>query len=113
MSDFISILFGLAELLCQRDFSTMSYNESKAEKKRQMWYVEKRLITKYKCGCAYPPPIEIFKCSQILIPCRITLLFTIFPNFMKSFALTSAVFTNVSTPYIKIRCTKSFYILSV
>lgn len=55
-----------------------------------------------------PLHIEIFKCSQTLIPCRITQLFTIFPNFMKSFALTSAVFTNVSTPYIKIRILNHF-----
>lgn len=113
MSDFISILFGVAELLFHRDFfSPVSFNESKEEKKkRPMWYIEKR-ISKYKCGCVHPL-IEIFKCSWILIPSRIIQLFTIFPNFMKPFALTSAVFTNVSTPYIKIRCTKSLYILSV
>lgn len=36
MSDFISILFGVAELLFHRDFfSPVSFNESKEEKKKK------------------------------------------------------------------------------
>ena len=63
-SNSISILLGLTESLCQRDdFSCHTMSLKKRKKINAVsWFFLKKLITIYKCGCAFSTALEIFKC---------------------------------------------------